>query len=188
MGKMLRKKLRRTTGSLKPHGSSKVMRLARLLQEAGDLLGAHHEISLCTWFGECPVCSKKHTESYPHNIFGRIERELKFTKTNKEINAELGLTDETGDDALRKGLETIKALKTRPDWVKFSDVKPLTNIPVLILAETYLSGEPIICSAVWDGDYWFSHGASGYDCELEFDTETITHWMPLPEPPKGVDQ
>ena len=105
----------------------------------------------------------------------------------KEINAELGLTDETGDDALRKRLETIKALKTRPDWVKFSDVKPLTNIPVLILAETYLSGEPIICSAVWDGYYWFSHGASGYDCELEFDTETITHWMPLPEPPKGVD-
>lgn len=105
----------------------------------------------------------------------------------KEINEALGLTDETGDDALRKGLETIKALKTRPDWVKFSDVKPLTNIPVLILAETYLSGEPIICSAVWDGDYWFSHGASGYDCELEFDTETITHWMPLPEPPKGVD-
>ncbi len=29
----------------------------------------------------------------------------------KEINAELGLTDETGDEALRKGLETIKAIK-----------------------------------------------------------------------------
>ena len=33
----------------------------------------------------------------------------------KEINAELGLTDETGDDALRKGLETIKALKAERD-------------------------------------------------------------------------
>lgn len=31
----------------------------------------------------------------------------------KEINAELGLTDETGDDALRKGLETIKSLKAQ---------------------------------------------------------------------------
>ena len=29
----------------------------------------------------------------------------------KEITAALGITDETGDDALRKGLETIKALK-----------------------------------------------------------------------------
>ena len=29
----------------------------------------------------------------------------------KEINTELGLTDETGDEALRKGLETIKAIK-----------------------------------------------------------------------------
>ena len=28
-----------------------------------------------------------------------------------EINTELGLTDETGDEALRKGLETIKAIK-----------------------------------------------------------------------------
>lgn len=33
----------------------------------------------------------------------------------KEINTELGLTDETGDDALRKGLETIKALKAERD-------------------------------------------------------------------------
>ena len=31
----------------------------------------------------------------------------------KEINAELGLTDETGDEALRKGLETIKDLKAQ---------------------------------------------------------------------------
>lgn len=29
----------------------------------------------------------------------------------REINTELGLTDETGDEALRKGLETIKAIK-----------------------------------------------------------------------------
>ena len=35
----------------------------------------------------------------------------------KEINAELGLTDETGDDALRKGIETIKALKAQCDWI-----------------------------------------------------------------------
>lgn len=33
----------------------------------------------------------------------------------KEINEALGLTNETGDDALRKGLETIKALKAERD-------------------------------------------------------------------------
>lgn len=31
----------------------------------------------------------------------------------KEINTELGLTDETGDDAFRNGLETIKSLKAQ---------------------------------------------------------------------------
>jgi hypothetical protein len=33
----------------------------------------------------------------------------------KEINEALGLTDETGDEALRKGLETIKAVKAERD-------------------------------------------------------------------------
>ena len=36
----------------------------------------------------------------------------------KEIKAELGLTDETGDEALRKGLETIKALKAERDQAR----------------------------------------------------------------------
>ena len=102
----------------------------------------------------------------------------------KEINAELGLTDETGDDALRKGLETIKALKAKQGWNKLSDGMPAKGVPVLIAAKCYLSGEPIICSATWDDSYWFAHGSSGYDCELEFDTNTITHWMPLPSYPK----
>ena len=37
---------------------------------------------------------------------------------HKEISAELGLADETGDDALRKGLETIKALKEELNGLK----------------------------------------------------------------------
>lgn len=31
----------------------------------------------------------------------------------REINAELGITDETGDDALRKGLQAIRELKKK---------------------------------------------------------------------------
>jgi hypothetical protein len=102
----------------------------------------------------------------------------------KEINEALGLTNETRDDALRKGLETIKALKAERQWHKLSNGMPTKDTPVLILAKMYYNGQPIICTATWDGTYWFSHGASGYECELEFDVETITHWMPLPEPPK----
>lgn len=102
----------------------------------------------------------------------------------KEITAALGITDETGDDALRKGLETIKALKAERSWNRLSDGMPTKDEPVLILAKMYYNGEPIICAAIWDGSYWFPHGASGYDCEIEFDTKTITHWMQLPKQPQ----
>lgn len=36
----------------------------------------------------------------------------------REINTELGLTDETGDEALRKGLETIRAIKAEINGLK----------------------------------------------------------------------
>ena len=44
----------------------------------------------------------------------RAESELEMRYgLRKEINEALGLTDETGDDALRKGLETIKSIKAQ---------------------------------------------------------------------------
>lgn len=36
----------------------------------------------------------------------------------KEINSAIGITDETGDDALKKGLETINALKRENELMK----------------------------------------------------------------------
>lgn len=74
--------------------------------------------------------------------------------------------------------------KVERQWNKLSDVRPLTSIPVLILAKIHYTGEPIICTATFDGKYWLSHGASGLECENDFDASTITHWMPLPEQPK----
>lgn len=138
----------------------------------------------------------------------------------KEINSELGLADETGDDALRKGLETIKSLKAqlvamtkRADemerlkehngemfyrverelnaktmWHKISDGMPGKDVPVLIAAKQHRDGTHIVCSATWDGDFWFPHGASGCDCEPEFDCETITHWILLPDAPKSEEE
>lgn len=67
--------------------AAKVRRLVALLREADRLLVGHHDSTLCTWWGVCPVCSKKHTESYPHDIFGRIESELKPFPPNAEAHA-----------------------------------------------------------------------------------------------------
>ena len=54
------------------------------------------------------------------------------------------------------------------------------NTPMLIF-----DGK-MICVAEFNTEYkhhfWTVVGASGYECEDDF--ETPTHWMPLPEPPK----
>ena len=55
-----------------------VDRQAKLLKECSNLLSMHHEAGFVAadWSREtteCPVCSKNHTESYPKDIFGRIE-------------------------------------------------------------------------------------------------------------------
>lgn len=65
----------------------------------------------------------------------------------KEINEALGLTNETGDDALRKGLETIKALKAERDALLEAaagtraarvvcDAKACCDIDLAAIAET----------------------------------------------------
>lgn len=50
-------------------------RLRGLLRECDALLIGHHKAGLI-WEGECPICSYKHTQDYPHNVFGRIEAAL----------------------------------------------------------------------------------------------------------------
>lgn len=50
--------------------------LRMLLEESERLLVGHHDSTLCTFTGDCPVCSRNHTEDYPNNIFGRIETAL----------------------------------------------------------------------------------------------------------------
>ena len=99
----------------------------------------------------------------------------------KEINAELGLTDETGDDALRKGLETIKALKAERDallearaWMPI-ETAPKDKSSILIIDSE---------NDITIGDFSEERGcfANTEEC---WKIETPTHWMPRPEPPKG---
>lgn len=114
----------------------------------------------------------------------------------KEINEALGLTDETGDEALRKGLETIKALKAERDallearaWRPFSTA-PKDGSEIMVWRED--SGVFIALftnSHVDDDD---DDNYSGDPCWFSDSGEDLTgclptHWMPLPEPPKGVD-
>lgn len=49
----------------------------KLLKEAEGVIGQHHESSLTTWRGNCPVCEKTGSVYEQNNIFYRIEDVLK---------------------------------------------------------------------------------------------------------------
>ncbi len=57
----------------------KIRLLRSLLKEASALLVDHHDAAICTFSGDCPVCSRKGREQYPDNIFGRIELAIELT-------------------------------------------------------------------------------------------------------------
>ena len=101
----------------------------------------------------------------------------------KEINAALGITDETGDDALRKGLETIKALKAERDALLEARAwRPIETAPKDKSSILIIDSENFITI----GDFCEKRGCF-QNTEECWKIETPTHWMPLPEPPKGVD-
>ena len=83
--------------------------------------------------------------------------------------------------------DAITAWNTRPDgWISVEDKLP--SYPETEISE-YASdrGQPVI---VFNGEYvihalwWIREKAFRDDFEI---LESVTHWMPLPEPPKGCE-
>lgn len=58
-----------------------VNRQSELLRECDNLLVAHHDSSVCSFNGACPVCSYGQTQVYPNNIFVRLHE---IEKENKQ--------------------------------------------------------------------------------------------------------
>ncbi len=67
-------------------------------------------------------------------------------------------------------------------WVPISDKLPeKVGEEVLVVGSSGLGPEPYITIVEYLGDYSFGHKR---DDELNgFSVSSITHWMPLPEPP-----
>ena len=66
--------------------------------------------------------------------------------------------------------------KRASDWIPCSERMPRGGIFVLVVGS-----DGIVFMASVEGDHWGS-----YDGYLPYEYEEITHWMPLPEPPKGA--
>ena len=61
-----------------------------------------------------------------------------------------------------------------PKWIPVSERLPKYNTFVIVFAEGIV-GEAVLD----DADYWYWAGSDEYASQIN-----VTHWMPLPEPPK----
>jgi len=84
------------------------------------------------------------------------------------------LTDET--------VEHIISALERDRWISVEEKLPIVNERVLACVN--ILGKPSAWDAVrWNGEEWEAEAEAMYDYWTTIDYP-VTHWMPLPEPPK----
>ncbi len=90
------------------------------------------------------------------------------------------------DDAagLRK---EIKRLQDAARWIPVTERLPEVFVPVLVKYLNYNDGSAsptnVDTAVLLEGDVWYWWEGDLADCDNEVKC-TVTHWMPLPEPPK----
>lgn len=69
------------------------------------------------------------------------------------------------------------------EWISIRERKPENRCPVLVYVESHGVKIAWIDKAGWLSNSlcWWFENESDNECELD---DYITHWMPLPEPPK----
>ena len=77
--------------------------------------------------------------------------------------------------------------KPKPEWIPVTEGLPEIFVPVLVKYLNYNDGSAsptnIDTAVLLEGNVWYWWEGDLCDCNEEVKC-TITHWMPLPEPPK----
>ena len=68
---------------------------------------------------------------------------------------------------------------TVQEWFSVSD-SPKERGCYLVTVRRWLDGKPVVREAYWNSADWLSCYMRGEEI-----TPRVTHWMPLPQPPKG---
>ena len=93
------------------------------------------------------------------------------------------ILNEQENERLREQLGSLKrkyglALENQvPKWISVDERLP----DVLEVRVKLLDGSEVNCWAQSDGDFYWKCGGS----EMFISEHQVTHWMPLPQPPKG---
>ena len=69
---------------------------------------------------------------------------------------------------------------TVQEWISVDDRQPNNKGCYLLTVKHWFDGEPVVREACWNGKDWFSCDDRRYKI-----TPRVTHWMPIPNPPKG---
>jgi len=97
-----------------------------------------------------------------------------------------------------KYIETIQELKHTSGWIPMAERLPeivsddcSENVLIAVKYGTDKAGEkPFICCGYYLEDGWWSYAEHicskiGDKRNSYYEGDCVTHWMPLPEPPKG---
>ena len=77
-------------------------------------------------------------------------------------------------------------IEAGPKWISVKDKLPDVGVPVLVAYHNFIDGEvqgDSVAAQLFQPACWYWWEGSIEDCDNEVRVE-ITHWMPLPEPPK----
>jgi hypothetical protein len=86
-------------------------------------------------------------------------------------------------------------MASRDRWIDITETKPPKGEGVLVYVPAHRFGGPDTIT-VAQFDYWtdgneirtslHGYGFGGYEWEYDFETKDITHWRPLPQPPRKI--
>ena len=102
--------------------------------------------------------------------------EQKIIENLREFSAKYQYEDQKLSETCFRAADAIEKLQSQlPKWIPVSERLPEVGKRVLFSYRGYIKKQPRIFIGWYNGKQWDSLFATEYD---------VTHWMPLPEPPK----
>ena len=128
----------------------------------------------CRYFTEPSCTDQLAVDILIHNGVTVSEEALPVADKATERSVAVEKTEDQ-----RKPEGFIGHRKLEQEWIPVSE-PPETNGCYLVAGNLRWDGKPMAREAYWRGDAWLSCDGKYYI------TRRVTHWMPLPTPPKGA--
>jgi hypothetical protein len=122
-------------------------------------------------------------------MYDELVKRMRTTKVTVYKAEDVNLLQEAADaiekmteayDKLSRHMDDLAALF--PRWIPVSERLPEEHVFVLIRQDD----DRMMVAERVDGDWWYRYFAYDVDRWDEAEQGTITHWMPLPQPPEEL--